>query len=70
MNPCIFTYDYDAIYNRCNIYKEELMSVVFHPQNIPCFYGLGFDDEQLFPYDSNACIKVCIPFGETYLKEL
>jgi hypothetical protein len=60
-NPSIFIYNYDAIYKRCCIFKEELMSVVHHPQNIPCFYALGFDDEQVFPYDPCARLKVCKP---------
>jgi hypothetical protein len=42
-------------------YEEELMSIVFHPQNIPCFYALGFDEEQLFSYDPKACLKVRKP---------
>jgi hypothetical protein len=60
-NPGIFTYNYDAMYKHIAPFKEELMSVVYHPQNIPCFYALGFDDEQLFSYDSCARLKVRIP---------
>jgi hypothetical protein len=52
------TYDYKAIYNRCDIYKEELMSVVFHPRNCPVFHALGFDDDKVLPYDEYATLKV------------
>jgi hypothetical protein len=60
-NSGIFTYNYDAIYKRIAPLKEELMSVVHHPQNILCFYALGFDDDKVFPYDSCARLKVRIP---------
>jgi hypothetical protein len=60
-NPSIFVYDYDAIYKRIAPLKEELMSVVHHPQNIPCFHALGFDDDQVLPYDPSARLKVRIP---------
>jgi hypothetical protein len=60
-NPAIFTYDYDAIYKRIAPLKEELMSVVHHPQNIPCFYALGFDEDKLLPYNPMARIRVLIP---------
>jgi hypothetical protein len=53
-------YDYKT-YPVSKPFEEELMSVVHHPQNIPCFHALGFDDEQVFPYDPCAKLKVRKP---------
>ena len=34
IHSSIFEYDYDAMQNRCSIYKEELMQVALHPSRI------------------------------------
>ena len=33
-NPSIFELDYEALENRCNIYKEELIEKTMHPSII------------------------------------
>jgi hypothetical protein len=43
-NPGIFTYDYSFMKMRANLYKEELMSVLFHPRNYHKFATWGFDE--------------------------
>jgi hypothetical protein len=63
MNPSIFEYDYKT-YPRSASFEEELMSVVHHPLNIPCFYALGFDEDQILPFDLKAQLKVCDPLIE------
>jgi hypothetical protein len=42
INPNIFTYDYEFIEKRINIFKEELVMKVFHPQNIYKFEDWGY----------------------------
>jgi len=47
-NPSIFTYDYDAMHERCLIFKEELMKNRFHPRNLGKFRDWridGFDSD-------------------------
>jgi hypothetical protein len=60
-NPGMFVYDYDAIYKRIAPLKEELMSVVHHPQNGMCFRALGFDEDELLSHDPEARLKIRIP---------
>jgi hypothetical protein len=43
-NPSIFEYDYSRMKERCSIFKEELVSVVFHPDNYHRFVELGCDE--------------------------
>ncbi len=33
-NPSIFTYDYKKMRENCNIYKQELIAYVFHPNRL------------------------------------
>jgi hypothetical protein len=40
----IFEYDYKYIHDRCNIFKEELMAKMFHPDNMNKWEGWGFDE--------------------------
>ena len=47
-NPNIFTYDYDAMRDKCLIFKEELIKNRFHPQNLSKFRDWridGFDSD-------------------------
>ena len=47
-NPSIFTYDYDAMRERCLIFKEDLMKNRFHPRNLDKFRDWridGFDSD-------------------------
>ncbi len=46
-NPAIYELDYDGMYSRCNVYKEEMMSRLAHPANAPCFGWLGWDEENV-----------------------
>ena len=43
-NPSIFEYDYEAMRNRLNIFKEELVAKQFHPKNMTKFVSWGFDE--------------------------
>ena len=40
-NPSIFEYDYTAMTDRCDIYKEELIANRFHPKNFHKFKEWG-----------------------------
>ena len=49
-NPAIFQYDYDALRERCGVFKEDLMKDRFHPRNLIAGkfkdWGIdGFDSE-------------------------
>ena len=33
-NPAIFQYDYDAMRERCGVFKEDLIKDRFHPRNL------------------------------------
>lgn len=35
---------FDIITERCNIFKEELISVLFHPKNLEKWNGWGFNE--------------------------
>ena len=41
-NPNIFTYDYQSMRNRCDIYQEQLIKNRFHPDNFGKFQDWGF----------------------------
>ena len=43
-NPSIFEYDYGAMRNRMNLFKEELVSKQFHPRNMGKFVSWGFEE--------------------------
>ena len=43
-NPSIFEYDWVAMRNRMNLFKEELVAKQFHPKNITKFVSWGFDE--------------------------
>ena len=34
LNPAIFQYDYDAMRERCGVFKEDLIKDRFHPRNL------------------------------------
>ena len=43
-NPYIFEYDWVAMRNRINIFKEELVAKQFHPKNMAKFVSWGFEE--------------------------
>ena len=43
-NPSIFELDYQALNERCLIYKEELMMIALHPKRISAWLDAGFED--------------------------
>lgn len=47
VNAPIFELDYDAIQNRCNIYKDELMQVALHPSRIAKYLAQGIPVDKL-----------------------
>ena len=47
VNAPIFEIDYDAIRNRCSIYKEELMLVALHPSRIEQYLAQGISPDEL-----------------------
>ena len=49
-NHAIFELDYDAIRDRCSVYKEELMQVALHPSRIEQYLAQGISIEQLDNY--------------------
>jgi hypothetical protein len=46
----IFEIDYDAIRNRCSVYKEELMQVALHPSRIEYYLSQGISADELDNY--------------------
>jgi hypothetical protein len=48
-NPSIFDYyyDYDALKERCLIYKEELIQKSFHPSRIQKYLDMGISIDDL-----------------------
>jgi hypothetical protein len=46
-NPSIFELDYKGLKERCSIYKEELISKVFHPSRIMRYLDMGVELEEL-----------------------
>jgi hypothetical protein len=49
-NPYIVELDYDALKERCNIYKEELIQRAMHPSRIQKYLDMGIDLEDLDSY--------------------
>ena len=43
-NPYIFEYDWVAMRNRMNLFKEELVAKQFHPKNMSKFVSWGFEE--------------------------
>ena len=43
-NPSIFEYDWVAMRNRMDLFKEELVAKQFHPKNIDKFVSWGFEE--------------------------
>jgi hypothetical protein len=43
-NPSIFEYDYEAMRQRLNVFKEELVAKQFHPKNMAKFVSWGFEE--------------------------
>lgn len=43
LNSITLTVDYKALDNRINIYKEELMMVVFHPRRFLKYLEMGYN---------------------------
>jgi hypothetical protein len=50
VNAPIFEIDYDAIANRCAIYKEELMEIALHPSRIENYFQQGICGGELDNY--------------------
>ena len=46
-NPSIFGYDYEALKERCLIYKEELIQKAFHPSRIQKYLDMGISIDEL-----------------------
>ena len=42
-NPSIFELDYNALKERCSIYKWELLSVALHPSRIARYLEMGIE---------------------------
>jgi hypothetical protein len=46
-NPSIFGYDYEALKERCHIYKEELIQITMHPSRIQKYLDMGISIDDL-----------------------
>jgi hypothetical protein len=46
-NPSIFELNYDALKERCNLYKEELMQIAMHPSRIQKYLDMGISIDEL-----------------------
>jgi len=46
-NPSIFEFDYEALKERCDIYKEELIQKAFHPSRIQKYLDMGISIDEL-----------------------
>ena len=46
-NPSIFELDYEALNERCLIYKEELIQKSFHPSRIQKYLDMGISIDEL-----------------------
>ncbi len=57
-NPSIFKIDYEGIYWRCDVCKEEMMARIAHPVNAPCFQWLGWDEDNVLGQESRDYIIV------------
>jgi len=49
-NPSIFELDYNALKERCSLYKWELLEVVFHPSRIEKYIEMGVEMGELSNY--------------------
>jgi hypothetical protein len=49
-NPSIFELDYNAIKERCSVYKWELLEVAFHPSRIEKYIATGIEMGELSNY--------------------
>jgi hypothetical protein len=49
-NPSIFELDYNAIKERCSIYKWELFEIALHPSRIEKYIEMGIDMGELSNY--------------------
>ena len=49
-NPSIFELDYNAIKERCSIYKWELLEVALHPSRIEKYIEMGIEMGELVNY--------------------
>jgi hypothetical protein len=49
-NPAIFELDYEALKERCDIYKEELIQKAFHPSRIQKYLDMGISIDELDNY--------------------
>ena len=43
LNPNIYIYDYDYYRKRTDLYREELMKKVFHPNRLIYYLEIGYD---------------------------
>ena len=43
-NPNIFTYDYEAMREKCLVFKEDLIKNRFHPRNLNKFKDWGIEE--------------------------
>ena len=43
LNSNIYTYDYDYYRKRMDLYREELMKKVFHPNRLIYYLEIGYD---------------------------
>jgi hypothetical protein len=51
LNPAIFQYDYDAMRERCGVFKEDLIKDRFHPRNL---IAGKFKDWKIDGFDSES----------------
>jgi hypothetical protein len=49
-NPSIFEYDYDALKEKCSVYKEELIQKAFHPTRIIKYLSEDYDVETMMDF--------------------
>lgn len=49
-NPSIFELDYNAIKERCSIYKWELLEMALHPSRIEKYIDIGIEMGELCNY--------------------
>ena len=47
INPGIFKLDYNALKERCGVYKEELIKKTMHPDRILKYLEQGYDIKDL-----------------------
>ena len=47
INPSIFELDYNALKERCSVYKEELIQVALHPSRIQKYLEQGINFAEL-----------------------